>query len=275
MTGKSVGNLDTEEMQNCCQVAGDCGLKNEFNLFRAVNESSPDALLVVSLEGVIRIANSATTRLFGHPLSDIVGQDISMLMPADMRDRHREYLRAYDPNSESPVVGEIREVQAVRRDGSIVPVDIHIGRAVLDGMPVLTAVIRDATSRKRLDMEREMHFAAVREKVETLTAELRRQAEQLEEELGAALTKLTRRVASRTVLPDLGDLSARESEVLALILQGGNAQAVAGRLYISPHTVRNHVKKIYHKLDVHSHGDLLRKCGIGPPAQHALPPRDQ
>ncbi len=198
-----------------------------------------------------------------------------MLMPANMRDRHLEYLRAYDPNSESSVLGEIREVLAVRRDGSIVPVDIHIGRAVLDGMPVLTAVIRDASSRKRLEMEREMHFAAMREKVETLTGELRRQAEQLEEEVEGALTKLATGVAPRTVLPDLGDLSARESEVLALILQGGNAQAVAGRLYISPHTVRNHIKKIYSKLKVHSHGDLLRKCGMGLPAQHEPSLRDQ
>ena len=55
-------------------------------------------------------------------------------------------------------------------------------------------------------------------------------------------------------------LSARERDVLALLLAGHRIGGIATRLYISPHTVRNHLKALFHKLDVHSQSQLIGKC---------------
>jgi len=59
---------------------------------------------------------------------------------------------------------------------------------------------------------------------------------------------------------ELDTLSARERDVLALLLAGHRITGIATRLYISPHTVRNHLKALFHKLDVHSQSQLIGKC---------------
>lgn len=59
--------------------------------------------------------------------------------------------------------------------------------------------------------------------------------------------------------PDLEDLSPRESEVLALLVTGERVPAIATRLHISPHTVRNHLKSMYRKLDVGTQSELIER----------------
>ena len=62
--------------------------------------------------------------------------------------------------------------------------------------------------------------------------------------------------------PDFEQLSAREREVAQRLLAGRPTAGVADDLGISPHTVRNHVKAIFHKLDVHSRLELMRRYGV-------------
>jgi DNA-binding CsgD family transcriptional regulator len=66
--------------------------------------------------------------------------------------------------------------------------------------------------------------------------------------------------------PQLSELSAREREVLALLAKGSRVQAIAEQLFISQHTVRNHLKAIYRKMDVSSQSELIervRSLGAG------------
>lgn len=62
-------------------------------------------------------------------------------------------------------------------------------------------------------------------------------------------------------LPGVDELTAREREVLEELLGRYRPFEIAKRLHISPHTVRNHIKSIYQKLDVHSQAELLEKMG--------------
>ena len=59
---------------------------------------------------------------------------------------------------------------------------------------------------------------------------------------------------------ELDALSARERGVLELLLDGHRISGIATHLHISPHTVRNHLKALFHKLDVHSQSQLIGKC---------------
>ena len=61
--------------------------------------------------------------------------------------------------------------------------------------------------------------------------------------------------------PKLQELSPREKEVLAELAAGHRVAAIGRRLFISPHTVRNHLKAIYRKVDVDSQVDLLEWLG--------------
>jgi DNA-binding CsgD family transcriptional regulator len=66
---------------------------------------------------------------------------------------------------------------------------------------------------------------------------------------------------SPAVLQALGQLSAREREVLGLLLANYRTRSIARTLFISPHTVRNHLKAIFDKLGVHSQIELLERLG--------------
>ncbi len=60
---------------------------------------------------------------------------------------------------------------------------------------------------------------------------------------------------------DLSVLSSRELEIVRLLLQGRRVSHIAKQLFLSPNTVRSHLKSVFRKLDVHSQGELIELCG--------------
>lgn len=60
---------------------------------------------------------------------------------------------------------------------------------------------------------------------------------------------------------DLSVLSPRELEIVRLLLQGRRVSHIAKQLFLSPNTVRSHLKSVFRKLDVHSQGELIELCG--------------
>ena len=54
-------------------------------------------------------------------------------------------------------------------------------------------------------------------------------------------------------------LSTRETEVLSLLLSGQRVPSIAGQLHISPHTVRNHLKSMFRKLEVSTQAELIER----------------
>lgn len=83
---------------------------------------------------------------------------------------------------------------------------------------------------------------------------------------GAALTPMIARqvlafLKPKTTLPESpSNLTAREKEILLLLIQGLTNELIAGKLFISAQTVRNHIKNIYDKLQVHSRAQVVAKA---------------
>ena len=71
--------------------------------------------------------------------------------------------------------------------------------------------------------------------------------------------------------PELDSLSPRECEIAELLLEGHRVSIIARRLFISPHTVRNHLQSVYRKIGVRSQAELIEQLkGVGGPG--SLPP---
>lgn len=97
-----------------------------------------------------------------------------------------------------------------------------------------------------------------------------RKAVQLLESLRSALghRSTVGQIARRAAMPGDGDggtLTPREREILAALSAGQRVGAIAQRLRVSEHTVRNHLKAVYRKLDVHSQVELLSRWRTQPP----------
>jgi len=119
--------------------------------FRALLESAPDAMVIVNWHGHVTLVNAQAEALFGWPRAELIGRNIAVLVPDAARARHREHMRAYLPTAAPRPMGQDKELQGVRKDGSVFPVEISLGPLNTDEGLLVSAAIRDITARKRAE----------------------------------------------------------------------------------------------------------------------------
>lgn len=118
-------------------------------------DATPDAVVVVDLDGVVIHANVRATELFGHAINELVGAPLERLIPSELRERHRSHREAYmsAPTPRSMAAGQ--DLHALHRDGSEVPVDIALEPLEIEGRTTVAAFVRDATARRRAEQHRQ------------------------------------------------------------------------------------------------------------------------
>ena len=99
--------------------------------------------------GAITSFSAAAQRLFGYSEAELVGRNVSCLMPQPDRDRHDEYLAHYLQTGERRIIGLGRVVVGQRRDGSTFPMQLSVGEAGEDGQRLFTGFIRDLTAKEQ------------------------------------------------------------------------------------------------------------------------------
>jgi two-component system sensor kinase FixL len=115
-------------------------------------ETAVNAIVTINASGIIETVNTATERLFGYQRIELIGKNISMLMPQPYRDRHDGYIQNYLNTGVKRIIGIGREVVGQRKDGTVFPIDLSVGEAVLpSGRRIFTGIIRDITERKALE----------------------------------------------------------------------------------------------------------------------------
>jgi len=119
--------------------------------FRALLESAPDAMVIVDWHGHIVLVNAQAERLFGWDSEEISGQNVAELIPAVYRGRHREHLRGYLRNPKPRSMGGNLELEGLRRDGTLFPVEISLGPLRTDTGLLVSAAIRDITERRQAE----------------------------------------------------------------------------------------------------------------------------
>jgi two-component system sensor kinase FixL len=118
--------------------------------WRAIVDTATEGIVTIDEKGSIETLNGAAERLFGYRLNDLVGRNVSMLMPEPWASEHDGYLRRYLVTGEKRIIGIGREVVGRRRDGTEFPIDLSVGEGSFAGRRFFTAVIRDVTERKEM-----------------------------------------------------------------------------------------------------------------------------
>ncbi len=93
---------------------------------RTVIDATADAIIVITADGLLESANPAVEGIFGYRPDELVGRNISMLMPEPDRSRHDGYLAAYRDGGERKVIGFRRELTAQRKDGRLFPIELAV-----------------------------------------------------------------------------------------------------------------------------------------------------
>jgi PAS domain S-box-containing protein len=110
-------------------------------------------VVLVDDRGTIESLNPATERLFGYGREELVGRNVSLLMPKPYRGEHDGYLERYLRTGEARISGVGREVIGLRKDGSVSPLDLSVSEFRVDGRRMFTGILHDVTTRRRLERE--------------------------------------------------------------------------------------------------------------------------
>ncbi len=117
---------------------------------RAILESALDCIITMDASGIVREFNPAAERVFGYTRAEAVGQELAeLIVPPGLRERHRQGLARYLTTGEGPVLGRRIEINALRRDGSEIMVELAISALRIGNAPFFTAYLRDITERVR------------------------------------------------------------------------------------------------------------------------------
>ncbi len=118
---------------------------------RALLDAAPDALVCVDVAGRIVLANVQTEVLFGYRREEILGQSIEVLVPDRFRVEHLAQRAAYTADPRTRSMGAGLDLYARRKDGTEFAVEISLAALEVRGTRLVTAAIRDVTSRRRAD----------------------------------------------------------------------------------------------------------------------------
>ncbi|MEM5343600.1 PAS domain S-box protein [Paraburkholderia azotifigens] len=120
-------------------------------LFRQVVEAAPNAMVMADRDGLIVLVNAQAERLFGYPRDELVGSSVDRLVPERLRGAHPDYRNMFYGNLSSRPMGTGRDLFALRKDGTEVPVEIGLNPVTTnEGIFVLAAIV-DITERRRLE----------------------------------------------------------------------------------------------------------------------------
>ena len=133
---------------------------------KAVVDNVLEAIITIDERGRIHSFNKAAEKTFGFRADEVVGVNVSILMPSAISRHHDEYLERYQRTREARVIGVGRETVGRRRNGEEFPVELSISEIEMDGRPLYVGLLRDLTERNRIDRMK-------REFVSTVSHELR------------------------------------------------------------------------------------------------------
>lgn len=131
------------------QRAAESSLRHSEAHLRSILSTVPDAMIVIDERGKMLSFSDAAERLFGYTQAEVLGANVSMLMPSPYRERHDGYLERYLTTGERRIIGIGRVVFAMRKDGTTFPMELSVGEATGEGQRVFTGFIRDLTDRHR------------------------------------------------------------------------------------------------------------------------------
>lgn len=128
-------------------------LRDSEARLRAILQTAVEGIITIDERGIIEAFNPAAENIFGYPAAEVIGRNVSMLMPAPYRREHDGYLANYQRTGHAKIIGIGREVVGRRKDGSVFPMDLAVSEVRLEDRRLFTGFVRDITERKRLEKE--------------------------------------------------------------------------------------------------------------------------
>ncbi|WP_158969118.1 PAS domain-containing sensor histidine kinase [Paraglaciecola sp. L3A3] len=144
------------DITNIKQAEVDLLRSHEFS--DAIVKSVVEAVITIDQKGLIQSFNDAAEKMFGYTVDEIKNKNINLLMPQEYASKHDDYLSNYLKTNKSAIIGNGRELEAQRKDGSIFPIHLSVNEIKNQQDRVFVGLIRDITQQRAADDQKRIHI---------------------------------------------------------------------------------------------------------------------
>lgn len=128
-------------------------LREQFLHNEAILANMMDGVITINAEGLIESFNPAACTIFGYEEREVLGRNVSMLMPEPNHSRHDTYLQHYHSTGEARILGTPREMEALHKDGSVFPANLSVSKFTRGGKTTFIGMMRDITQHRAAENE--------------------------------------------------------------------------------------------------------------------------
>lgn len=119
---------------------------------RILFDTVDEGIIVVNAEGVIEEFNPGAEEIFGYARPEVIGRNVNLLMNETDRSRHDSYIAHYRETGTSSLIGKGRELAGIKKDGTLVMLDLRLNEVNLGNEQNFVATMRDITERKKQEL---------------------------------------------------------------------------------------------------------------------------
>jgi two-component system, cell cycle sensor histidine kinase and response regulator CckA len=143
-------------------------LRRSEDRFRNLAETAPDAILIIDESGHISFTNRAASRIFGRSNDEMLGADLTLLMPEYLWELHRAGFGRFNETGERPSSWHSIRLAGLGKNGAEIPLELSLAEFFQDGTRYFTGIVREISDAKVASGERSSSETHYREMVESL-----------------------------------------------------------------------------------------------------------
>lgn len=182
--------------------------KNELSArLSAIIDSAIDGIITINSRGIVESINPAGAKLFQYEPEEVIGQNISMLMPTRYAAEHDAYIHRYQKTRKANIIGIGREVSGLKKNGEEFPFKLAVSEVILHDRVIYTGVVHDVSETKLAEEKLKKVNRELENKVAQRTSEL----EEVVNKLLSTNRSLTNEVEERERIAT--ELRHREAEL--------------------------------------------------------------
>ncbi|MBV1902870.1 MAG: PAS domain S-box protein [Marinosulfonomonas sp.] len=117
-------------------------------LLHAILDATVDSIILSDETGTIIRVNTTACTMFGYSESELIGQNVKIIMPAEYAIAHDGYMKTHLETGEHKIIGKGRDLEGQIKDGKTFPLHLSVGRTEIGGKPVFVSILHDLTQRK-------------------------------------------------------------------------------------------------------------------------------
>ena len=127
-------------------------IQEQNKRFQVICSSKNDAIITSDETKKILFWNKGAEYIFGYTANEAIGQPLTLIVPAELHQRHNEGIERMNQRKEPRVLGKVLELTGIKKNGEEFPIELTLGSWDNDGKRYYSGIIRDITEKKKAEL---------------------------------------------------------------------------------------------------------------------------